>query len=314
MPGRASRAVCATRTPLHLPRGHAARTNRPSVHCRAVRGAAPLKRRPATIGQCRDRPTHRARRRSERQACRCPPRASDSPCRSTAPCPRASDGRGAIGVAAALLLLVGGSIAFAGQALDGKRTANRPASSSPPPPAPALLAPGCPHPRANHRSDALRPTGLRVDQHTGCASSSTASRYGERPLPRGEQFVLGRAPARGGRQRAFAPRSSAPVARARARPGIDRRATTCAPLIHVAQPQPDATVYTARRSLRGRTEAGADMRIVDVLTGRAAGPRFEPDGRFEAALVLVARREPAAVASQDPAGNVGRIRIVHRAR
>lgn len=213
-------------------------------------------------------------------------------------------------MAAALLLLIGGSIALAGQALDSNRGVDRPAPSAPPPPAPALLAPDFTVTRQQSIDlTGLRPNGLRVDQQYRLRVFVNGELVYERPLPGGEQFVIAGIPlAQDGNEIRAAlvgaggegPRSG-PVSVVR---------DDVAPIIRVVRPQPAATIYTAEETLRGRTEAGADMKVVEELTGLELQTSVQPDGRFEAALSLALGENPLLLRSQDKAGNVSRTRIV----
>src|SRR5688572_20235400 len=94
------------------------------------------------------------------------------------------------GLAAALVLLVGGAVAFAGQALDDGGQ-GPPAATAPPPPALTLLAPTAAITRgAGTDLVAIRPQGLRADQRYAVRVYVNGAQVRERELPASETFEL----------------------------------------------------------------------------------------------------------------------------
>ncbi|CAN5817963.1 hypothetical protein BH24CHL5_BH24CHL5_09350 [soil metagenome] len=211
-------------------------------------------------------------------------------------------------MAGALLLVIGASIAFAGGALDGQRRSTSPLASTPPPPAPVLLAP-----RTSLVSSAtidltlVRPAGLRADQEYTIRVVVNDQRALERPLPGAEQLALRDVPLEQGHNSIHATLVGA------GGEGPPSTAVTVvrddiAPLIHVSRPEPDSTVYTQLERLRGRTEAGADMIVVDA-GGHELDTVVGADGRFETVLPLALGGNSFVLRSRDAAGNQARTRL-----
>ena len=199
-------------------------------------------------------------------------------------------------MAAALLLLVGGSIALASQALPRGTGRNSSLATAPPPPPPALLAPAATLTSASTIDiSAIRPSGLRSDQHYRLRVYVNGHAVREGNLPTDEQFVIPNVPLDEG------PNSvrvslvgdggeggqSAPVSVA-----LD----DVAPTIRVTQPSTDVPIYGSSVTLRGRTEAGADIAITDLETGDDLASTIDNDGRFSALLTLVDGRQPPGAA------------------
>lgn len=82
-----------------------------------------------------------------------------------------------------------------------------------------------------------------------------------------------------------------------------------APIIRVLDPQPGATVYNDSVVLRGRTEAGADITITELSSGREIEATIDPEGRFQAPIALAIGANQFVLRSQDLAGNQARARI-----
>jgi hypothetical protein len=215
-----------------------------------------------------------------------------------------------MGLAIALLVLAGGAIVFAGGGLDGSGGDN-PNSSSAPLAAPQILGPT----EALTRESTvdltmLRPTGLDAGEYSVLITvNGTAER--ERPLPDQEQFVIaGIAIAEGENSIRAALVGHAGVGAAS--PAITVTRDTVAPAIRVTRPEPGTTVYTDAFSMRGRTEAGATLSIVDLATGAEIETSVEADGRFAADLRLNVGNNELLLSSRDPAGNTARTHIVIR--
>lgn len=82
-----------------------------------------------------------------------------------------------------------------------------------------------------------------------------------------------------------------------------------APHIEVTQPAAGETIYTSSVTLRGRTEAGADMDVLDEATGEHLPVEVDPQGRFAATITLTVGHNWLTLTSHDQAGNVGHLRV-----
>jgi hypothetical protein len=92
--------------------------------------------------------------------------------------------------------------------------------------------------------------------------------------------------------------------------GITITRDDIAPVIRVTRPADGSTAYTASETLRGRTEAGADLRLTSEATGEVADARTAADGRFEAPIYLEMGANTFTLVSTDAAGNVASTRMV----
>lgn len=181
---------------------------------------------------------------------------------------------------------------------------------SPPPPAPTLHAPAAlvtrsatidlagRLPAGLDRQDAYR---LRVYVNDRVVRESDRParadfKLADIPLEQGENAISVALVGAGGEGR-----RSSPVSITR---------DDVVPVIHVSRPEPDSTVYGEIESLRGRTEPGASMTIVDEKTDELVPTTVQPDGRFEATLSLALGQNGLLLRSEDPAGNVARARFV----
>jgi hypothetical protein len=203
-----------------------------------------------------------------------------------------------VGIAGALLLLAGGSIAFASQSLP-KGTGDA-VVGAPPPPALTVLPP----PDALTRSasldlTAVAPQNLRHDQSYVVRIFVNGQPVRRMDLPDHEQFVLPNVPLAEGVNSVQASLVgdggesplSAPVSLTR---------DDIAPEIKILQPT-DA-VYTDSATLIGQTEPGADIEITDG-SGRPIRSSIGEDGRFSADLTLRLGSNDLTLRSTDPAGN-----------
>ena len=106
-------------------------------------------------------------------------------------------------------------------------------------------------------------------------------------------------------------RSPAPdPTRAAAAPSPTPSPDTKAPQIHISRPKQGSVVYGAIETLRGRTEAGATLTVIDETLGAEVETTVERDGTFEAELSLQAGENSFSLNSQDPAGNRASARLV----
>lgn len=203
-------------------------------------------------------------------------------------------------MAAALLFVAGGSIAFASQSLDSGRSKAPTDAPVPPPPPLTILPPDRSITRAASIDlAAVAPDNLRSDQHYVVRVYVNDAPVGRIDLPDEAQFTLPNVPLSEGDnaisvglvgEGGESPRS-APVAVAR---------DDEAPTIKILEPQ--ATVYTESELLIGRTEAGADIHVVDE-TGHALRATIGGDGRFNAPLELHVGNNNLMLTSTDRAGN-----------
>lgn len=213
-----------------------------------------------------------------------------------------------IGLAAALVLLVGGSIAFAGQTLD--LSGLRPRPNAPPPPAPNVLAPATTLTRGSSASlTVIRPEGLRQDQGYLVRVYVNGVAALERDLPDGERLTLDDVPLEQGDNEirvalvgsaGEGPRSVA----------VAVRRDDVAPVIRISRPDAAAALYEAEALLAGRTEPGADLVVTRVPGGDRIETAVQPDGGFQATLRLDYGENELLLRSRDQAGNVARTRIV----
>lgn len=216
-----------------------------------------------------------------------------------------------IGVATALLVLVGAGIAFAGGALDNRSESAEPGrSSGPPPAAPTLLAPEValtrlavidihgvlPADLDNAGSDRLRlfvNDELTREHEVPVEPNFTLN---EVPIEEGDNLI--RVALVGGWGEG---ESSAPIL-------VIRDSTS--PHIRISRPEPGGTVYGATETLRGRTEPGASLEINDERTNESVDAAVADDGRFETILRLDMGNNNFVLSSEDAAGNRASARLV----
>jgi hypothetical protein len=207
------------------------------------------------------------------------------------------------------LVLGGGAIVFAGGALNAPANQG-PGSNSVSLPAPQIIAPASLLTRdATIDLTLLRPTGLDAARDYTLRIIINGATERERPLPAQEQFIVaGVALAEGENSiRAAIVGGAGPGATS---PAITVTRDTTAPVIRVTRPEPGTTVYSATFSMRGRTEAGATLDVVDVATGATLTTSVEPDGRFSTELTLALGDNALLLSSHDTAGNAASTNIV----
>lgn len=216
-----------------------------------------------------------------------------------------------VGLAVALLVLAGGAIVFAGGALNAPGN-NAPGSSAAPLPAPQIVAPEQLLTRdSTVNLTLLRPTGLDPATEYTLRIIVNDDTERERPLPAQEQFVVtGVALVEGENSIRAALVGDAGVGAAS--PAITMTRDMTAPVIRVTRPEPGATVFSERFSMRGRTEAGASLSVVDMASGAQIDTSVEPDGRFTTDLTLALGDNQLLLSSRDPAGNTASTHIVIR--
>jgi hypothetical protein len=215
-----------------------------------------------------------------------------------------------VGVAAALVLLAGAGLAFAGGALDQGEPRNSTQPTLAPLPVPALLPPAADLTRASSTQLSVAlpevlPLGttytLRVYVNDALAS--------EQPAPAQRQSTVGGI-------RLDEGSNDIRVALAtEGREGERSNAVTItrdhiAPVIRISRPTPGGTVYSAAETLRGRTEPGANLELVMEGSTETVEATTSADGRFEAPLFLAMGENTFVLHSEDPAGNRSSTRLV----
>ncbi len=211
-----------------------------------------------------------------------------------------------MGIAGALLILVGGSIALAGEAINAIPAAR---ALVPVPPAPALIARSDDLTRAAEVELRLfRPAGLRADQRYVVRIYSGAELLRERDLPAADSFAMERVPLGQGVNALAATIAGAGGESPRS-PSITIVRDDMAPVIEITAPDPGA-VYSAEVVLAGRTEPGASLDLTQEPSGRSLDAAVDADGRFRAPVELSLGDNAFALHSVDPAGNSSRKRVV----
>jgi hypothetical protein len=214
-----------------------------------------------------------------------------------------------VGLAAALLVLAGGAIAFAGGALNGPGS-HDPGSTGRPLPAPQILAPAQTLTRDSTVDlTLLRPSGLDPTSDYTLRIVVNGATERERPLPVQEQFVIaGIALGEGENSIRAALIDGAGLGGTS--PAITITRDTTAPVIRVTRPEPGATAYSERFQMRGRTEAGATLDVVDVATGATLETSVDAEGRFATELTLGVGANQLVLSSRDLAGNTASTHVV----
>ncbi len=211
-----------------------------------------------------------------------------------------------MGVAAALVLLVGGSIAFASQALNHPADPDAVTVGAPPPPPLTLLPPGSAITRsATVDLTAVAPANLRVDQAYVVRIFVNDKPVGRMDMPGQAQFTVRGVPLDEGTNVIRTTLvgdggESAPSA------AVSMTRDDVAPEITVLEPT--NKVYTETETLIGTTEAGADMHITDAA-GHDIESSVQASGRFSADLDLHVGSNELTLRSTDAAGNRSNARV-----
>jgi len=213
-----------------------------------------------------------------------------------------------VGVALALLLL-GGSLVLAGQALDpgGQQRPGAGSSTDPPPvpPAPALL----PVEQALVAASSIDlevalPDGLTPRRAHRLRVYVNDELVRERRLPDDPLARLADVPLEQGQNR---------VTAALAGPGGESLHSAAlllerddeAPVIHISSPA-SRNVFTPEVTLRGRTEGGALLTLRNTTNEEEYELDVAEDGLFEVRLSLTVGENVLSLRSRDRAGNRGR--------
>src|SRR4051794_1202124 len=203
-----------------------------------------------------------------------------------------------VGIAGALLLLVGGSIAFASQTLPRGDTVVPVGAPAPPPL--TILPPTLSVTRDNSVDlTAVAPQNLRPDQSYEVRIFANGQPVGRMDLPHRDQFTLTNVPLDEGLnsiQTTLVGDGGESVRSAAV--AVTRDDVT--PTIEIVEPK--AAVYTSDVTLVGKTEPGAEVEITDG-SGRPIESSTRPDGRFAADLALDAGGNELILRSTDAAGN-----------
>lgn len=209
------------------------------------------------------------------------------------------------------MLLIGAGIAFASGALDdrGPGRGQNARATVPPPPVAALIAPDPALTKADATDIAgVLPDGLDRDTVDGLRLYVNDERVRERDLPSEANFTLNAVPLSEGDNEIRISlvgdggegEKSAPITMVR---------DSTPPDIRVTQPESDTTAYGATETLRGRTEAGASIEVVEVGTNRPVEAAISGDGQFRATLHLDMGNNEFVLRSEDPAGNKSATRL-----
>ncbi|MEO6351241.1 MAG: Ig-like domain-containing protein [Candidatus Limnocylindrales bacterium] len=213
-------------------------------------------------------------------------------------------------MAAALVLLAGAGLAFAGGALDSRTPGRTAVPTTAPPPAPALAPPGVTLLRAARTDlNVMLPGGLDRERSYVLNVYVNDTLVREHPVLADARFEVRDIPLEQGANDIVAALVSDGRVGAMS-PEITITRDDIAPLIRISRPTDGAIVYSAAETLRGRTEPGADLAITNESTGEVAEARTAADGRFEAPLYLEMGSNNFRLESEDAAGNRSSVRFV----
>lgn len=214
-------------------------------------------------------------------------------------------------MAAAFVLMIGAGIALASGALDdrGSGRGQNARATAPPPPVATLITPDPALTRADAADIAgVLPDGLDRNAVDGLRLYVNDERVRERDLPSEANFTLNDVPLGEGDNEIRISligeggegEQSAPIT-------VVRDSTS--PEIQITQPEPDSTAYGGSETLRGRTEAGASIEVVEDGSNRPVAVQISGDGRFQATLHLELGNNEFVIRSEDPAGNKSSTRL-----
>lgn len=199
-----------------------------------------------------------------------------------------------------MVLLVGGSIAFASQSI---QRGSQPSQADPGPPAPPPLT-VLPPTNSVTRADtidlsAMAPPNLRSDQHYSVRIFVNGQQTPRMDLPEQQPFTLRNVPLAEGLNSIWTTLVGA------GGESVQSATTTVtrddiAPAIKVLEPT--QTVYTDMETLIGTTEPGADFQITDGA-GHQIESSINGDGQFSATLTLHVGDNNVTLQSTDVAGN-----------
>ena len=228
-----------------------------------------------------------------------------------------------IGVALGILVL-GASVALAGQALDGaehpggspRSGSNISPTSGPeaisglgPPAAPVLVTPAEPATTATEidLSGSL-PTGLPDGAADRLRVYVNDELVRARRLPRSTAFTLRDIPLVPGENRISATLSGPGGESARSQAVVIMRDSN-EPIIVISAPGPDAVLTAEQVTVRGRTEPMATVTVTNLTMPGAWTVEADPGGQFEAVATLAMGPNEVTVASRDALGNRGSARL-----
>jgi hypothetical protein len=207
-----------------------------------------------------------------------------------------------------LLVLIGGSMALAGTALD-RATGTRQSPGAQAPPAPALRAPDVAiTSAATIDVGVIRPDGLDDGEEYLLRLFVNDELVHERRLPGAAEFEVARVALSEGANAITAALASAGHQGPRSE-AISVVRDSVVPVIRVSSPARGTVVYTATAALRGKTEAGAAMTVVDLDTGTELETTVQPDGHFTTELALEIGANRLLLRTEDAAGNGASARI-----
>src|SRR3954447_15010737 len=203
-----------------------------------------------------------------------------------------------LGIAAGLLLLVGGSIAFASQTLP--KASPETVARAPVPPPLTILPPVTAVTRQDKiELTAVAPQNLRHDQAYEARIFVSGEPVGRMDLPDDDQFALSPVPLAEGANTIQTTLVGEGGESARSTPLVMTR-DDVPPTIKIVEPT--TAVYTDDVTLVGKTEPGADIEITDDA-GRSIDSSIGQDGRFSADVALGMGRNGLILHSSDAAGN-----------
>lgn len=199
-----------------------------------------------------------------------------------------------------MVLLVGGSIAFASQSIQRGSQQSQIDPGPPAPPPLTILPPTSSVTRADTIDlSAMAPQNLRSDQHYSVRIFVNGQQSSRMDLPDQQPFTLRNVPLAEG------PNSISTTLVGAGGESVQSAAATVtrddiAPAIKVLEPT--ETVYTDSETLIGTTEPGADIQITDG-GGHEIESSIDADGRFSATLGLHVGDNNVTLHSTDIAGN-----------
>lgn len=196
------------------------------------------------------------------------------------------------------------SIAFAGQALDNRAPSDPGARNThAPPPAPALLPLQVAVTR-EHTVDlqGTLPADLAGDRSYTLRIYVNGTLAREGTIPSQTQFNVAAVPLDEGDNQIQAA-IHGDVGESALSAAVSIARDDVAPIVRITRPADGEMVYGQTETLRGKTEAGASISLIDEATGHELQSTVSADGRFEATLRLTMGTNKFVINSQDVAGN-----------
>ncbi len=208
-----------------------------------------------------------------------------------------------IGAAGAFVLVVGASMALAGNEMREGPGSPTPPPAAQTPGAPTLIEPAAAITRETRVDIAgTLPPNLERGRQSSLIVFVNGEQARSRDVPPEQQFTADNVPLAEGENEitvglvvdGLSGPASAPVVVTR---------DTEPPEIQLSRPEPGTTVYSGRETLRGTTEPGASIEIYPAGAERELPVSIGSDGRFEAVIVLGMGENDFTLKSVDLAGN-----------